>query len=375
MPTVVEPTDETGRGPRRRPDAAGTAAAPATPWSAQAVLVRTNAQAAVDRRGVHGAAAIPHRVRGAGDPARAAGGAPGARALLRVCALRSRWASSRPRCERAAPRRAGRRPGTASRDGSTAGPRCPAAPRSSPRSAGPTSPSWSASAASTSRSIPHGGVPGASSAGSPRRCAARTPPAGDAVEIVTFHAAKGLEWSMVHLAGLEKGFVPIHHAEDRPRRPRGGTPAPLRRAHPRTRRAALHLGGIAHLRLAHRQALAVAVAAASSSRRVGHRADPGSSAAPRRRPRAGAARATSPCKATGHRRCRPSRCSRPCGRGGERRPRRPTSPAFVIFNDATLHRGRRSAGPRTRAELLRGLRDRRGQGRTLRRRPAPPRGR
>ncbi|MCZ7629825.1 MAG: HRDC domain-containing protein [Microthrixaceae bacterium] len=39
---------------------------------------------------------------------------------------------------------------------------------------------------------------------------------GDAVEIVTFHAAKGLEWSIVHVAGLEKGYVPIHHAEEDP---------------------------------------------------------------------------------------------------------------------------------------------------------------
>jgi len=38
----------------------------------------------------------------------------------------------------------------------------------------------------------------------------------DSVEIVTFHAAKGLEWSIVHVAGLEEGFVPIHHARDSP---------------------------------------------------------------------------------------------------------------------------------------------------------------
>jgi DNA helicase-2/ATP-dependent DNA helicase PcrA len=34
----------------------------------------------------------------------------------------------------------------------------------------------------------------------------------DAVTIATFHAAKGLEWPVVHLAGLEDGFIPIGHA-------------------------------------------------------------------------------------------------------------------------------------------------------------------
>lgn len=37
--------------------------------------------------------------------------------------------------------------------------------------------------------------------------------ASDAVEILTFHAAKGLEWRTVHIAGLERGFVPISYAD------------------------------------------------------------------------------------------------------------------------------------------------------------------
>lgn len=40
------------------------------------------------------------------------------------------------------------------------------------------------------------------------------PASSDAVTIASFHSAKGLEWDVVHVAGLEDGFVPISHARN-----------------------------------------------------------------------------------------------------------------------------------------------------------------
>ncbi|MEZ5226064.1 MAG: 3'-5' exonuclease [Acidimicrobiales bacterium] len=47
----------------------------------------------------------------------------------------------------------------------------------------------------------------------------------DAVDLATFHAAKGLEWPVVHLAGIEAGFVPISYSRDRRTARRGATSA------------------------------------------------------------------------------------------------------------------------------------------------------
>ena len=60
---------------------------------------------------------------------------------------------------------------------------------------------------------PDGGPTGPTGAG-PRRPPGDT----DAVELATFHRAKGLEWTSVMVVGLEDGFVPIVHAGAGPAR-------------------------------------------------------------------------------------------------------------------------------------------------------------
>ena len=44
------------------------------------------------------------------------------------------------------------------------------------------------------------------------RADGRLSTSSDGVDLMTFHAAKGLEWPVVHLVGMEDGYVPISHA-------------------------------------------------------------------------------------------------------------------------------------------------------------------
>lgn len=179
---------------------------PGDPWRAQAVLVRTNAQATVLAEAFK-AAGVPFRVRGAGSLLEQ----PEVRQALEVLRGSTTVTSFLSDVERElhlAP------PAT---DGP--GPSETAEPD-------PVGPSLTddrrANLAELVRlgreylALDPGGGTAAFSAWLRSTLLTEDPAGTDAVDIVTFHAAKGLEWSVVHVAGLEKGFVPIHHAEEDP---------------------------------------------------------------------------------------------------------------------------------------------------------------
>jgi DNA helicase II / ATP-dependent DNA helicase PcrA len=180
---------------------------PGTPWSAQAVLVRTNAQTGV----------IVEALRLAQIPVRTRGGS----SLLDQAEVKAALSDLRRRggdfaaslADLALAAAGGDSPSLLAGDGSVgegAG-EGPAEVRADSRQANleallrlghdyaaidpqPTTPGFLAWLSGSNRSD-------------------TLDAGGDAVEVATFHAAKGLEWPVVHLAGLEQGLVPIGHAQ------------------------------------------------------------------------------------------------------------------------------------------------------------------
>ncbi len=61
--------------------------------------------------------------------------------------------------------------------------------------------------------VPHHIAPAPEDQGSQVPVASSEPSERSAVELATFHRAKGLEWTSVHVLGLEDGLVPIVYAE------------------------------------------------------------------------------------------------------------------------------------------------------------------
>jgi DNA helicase-2/ATP-dependent DNA helicase PcrA len=184
---------------------------PGGAWSAQAVLCRTNAQLATLEQALH-KADIPFRVRGGGGLL----DQPEVKIALRdlqrhpgelTAALADLAASARP----ATSQGTGDDPTDTDRD---AGP--DVAPGDEPdRSADSRAANLEALTRLGHDYLAVDSRPSAAGFVAWLRETTRAdqPDAqGDAVELATFHAAKGLEWPVVHLAGLEQGLVPIGHA-------------------------------------------------------------------------------------------------------------------------------------------------------------------
>jgi DNA helicase II / ATP-dependent DNA helicase PcrA len=188
LPTVRSYTDDTA-------EAHGIAAAirrthgPSRPWSHAAVLVRTNAQAVAFERAFR-AAQIPFRVRGGGGLLRQ----PEIKAALAELAAspaRVAFASRVTELEVLARAQAG-----AGADDRRAN---------------------LEALVRLGREYelldPSASLPGFNAWLSATVQGDEPDEGGDAVDVVTFHRAKGLEWPVVFVAGVEKGLVPIGRAE------------------------------------------------------------------------------------------------------------------------------------------------------------------
>lgn len=317
--------------------------APGHPWRSQAVLVRTNAQATVLAE-AFGAAGVPHRVRGSG----ALLDQPEIRQALVQLDRAGSVADFVADLDREA--------------GSVGGAQEPADPAGTAPDSGTsgTEPDATAPALSEERranlaelvrlgreylALDPTGPPSEFSKWL-RSTLRDTDGTGDAVDIVSFHAAKGLEWPIVHVAGLEKGYVPIHHSDDDP----DAIDEERRLLYVALTRAREEL----HCSFAQRRTF--------GSRSLRRSASPwidtiraGLGDPPRRTTGGGAARHVASAKASLPSRDAPAEADRPLFealRAWRRDQARAAEvPAFVVFNDATL-RAVAQQRPHTLADLL-----------------------
>ena len=192
-----------------------------TPLSEMAVLFRINAQSEPFEDAL-AAQGVPYVVRGAARFFE--------RAEVRqaVTLLRGAARSGRPASTTAGSTRSPRRcapcwPAWAGR------PRRPAGAVRR-RTAGSRCRRWSTRPPSVAARAPRRGLAGFV-ADLERRASEQHAPVADGVTLATLHAAKGLEWDVVFVCGLQEGTLPIVYA-DSPERGRGGAAAALRRDDP-----------------------------------------------------------------------------------------------------------------------------------------------
>ena len=164
--------------------------------------------------------------------------------------------------------------------------------------------------------------------------------AGDGVNLLTYHRAKGLEWDAVFLPMLEEGSLPIRQALDDDE----ALAEERRLLYVGITRARVHLA----LSWAERR---------ETRGREGRRQPsrflldlrPRSAAAPASAGSATSAARRSPRPPPETAATTPTRCSPPSASGGRASPGTRAMPAYVIAHDATLARHRRgAAGDRSR---------------------------